>query len=100
MKEDEDEKRREMKERGSEEKKRREKEKNSRCGRNVSRGVVDKELEKKGKKKKTNEKVKGMNKSKITNEGTFVMKNFFSDTRNFAKILIMEFLCGLNSIFI
>ena len=61
--------------------------------------MVDKEKEKKGK-KKTNEKEKGMNESKITNEGTFVMKEFFLYIRNFAKILIMEFLCELNSIFI
>ena len=48
-----------MKERGSEEKKRREKEKNSRCGRNVSRGVVDKEKEKKGKRKELMRKRRG-----------------------------------------
>ena len=74
-----------MKERGSEQKKRREKEKNSRCGRNVRRGVVDKEKEKKGKKKRTNEKERGMNKSKITNEGTFVMKEFFFRYKKFRK---------------
>ena len=74
-----------MKERGSEEKKRREKVKNSRCGRSVRKGVVDKEKEKKEKKKKTNEKEKGMNKSKITNEGIFVMKEFFFGYKKFRK---------------
>ena len=47
--------------------------------------MVGKEKEKKGKKKKTNEKVKGMNKSKITNEGTFVMKEFFFRYKKFRK---------------
>ena len=43
------------------------------------------EKEKKEKKKKTNEKEKGMNKSKITNEGIFVMKEFFFGYKKFRK---------------